>query len=175
MLPWTLYVQAAEAFTAGEYRRAIELLQELRLLFADLGNPRNIASVEISLGAALSGAGELVEAGSTFRTAIPAIRQYGFSEDKTMCLFEVAFFAAASDQHKHAVQLLAASEAHAGQIGQTLSRADEQRKIGAQSSLQTILGANVFDIEWNAGLNLTLDDAFALAQRAGDERVEMAS
>jgi len=88
LLTWTLDVQAAEAFTSGEYRRTIEMLQELRLLFTDLGNPRNIASVEISLGAGECGAGDLAAAGSTFHAAIPAIRQYGFIEDETCaCLW----------------------------------------------------------------------------------------
>jgi tetratricopeptide (TPR) repeat protein len=175
LLPWNLYVQAAESFTGGEYRRTIEILQELRLLFADLGNPRNIATVDIALGAAFAAAGELAEASSTFLVAIPAIRRYGFREDKIMGLFEVAFLASASGQHKRAARLFAASEAHARQVGQTLNRSDEQRKSAAIASLQTILGANVFEIEWTAGLNLDLEDAFALAQLTGDEPIELAS
>jgi hypothetical protein len=87
----------------------------------------------------------------------------------------VAFFAVASGQHMHAVWLLAASEAHARQIGQSLSRLDEQRKSAAIASLQSTLGANAFEIEWTAGLKLELDDAFALAQLAGDVPIELAS
>jgi len=37
------------------------------------------------------------------------------------------------------------------------------------------LGANAFEIEWTAGLKLELDDAFALAQLAGDVPIELAS
>ena len=173
VLPWALYVQAAGAFCDGRYRRAISMLLELRQLFLELGNPRNRANVDVSLGAAYAAEGDLSAARSAFLRAIPETIRSGFSEDKTMCLLEVALFAASAGQAEQAVQLLAASTAQAGQIGHVFAPPDEERRAAATESLRAALGQAAFNTAWRDGESL--DDAFALALAIDPQPLQRAS
>jgi hypothetical protein len=122
--------------------------------------------LQLSLGIVLLLRGELGDAGSLFRTILPALRRRGDRDGVGWAIFGLACCAPAGD-YRRAAQLHGAADAIFGEFlavgGSRMSPAEQRLWDDDSARLRQVMGEVEFDDGYAIGARLTLEQAVDVA------------
>jgi predicted ATPase len=150
-------------FASGDYANARKHAEEAVAAAGRVRDPWR-ALFDVTLGFALIGLGETDAARECLSEAIEPAHNVGGAAFSALCLDGLAGIAIATRQIHEAARLSGAAEAVRAQTGVRALRterqwADDQRNAGRRA-----LGEAVWDAEWAAAAQMTVEDAIALAK-----------
>jgi DNA-binding CsgD family transcriptional regulator/tetratricopeptide (TPR) repeat protein len=147
----------------GDRARAISLLEESRVLLRDLGDGGGLAIVLLELGLAHLQQGDPDRAFAQCGEGLALAVERGDHLQVAIALERLGAIAASRDQPSTAIRLFAAADQMRTEFGVPLSP-DELRELGpAVGSLVMDRQSPKHQRAWDAGRQLALNDAVALA------------
>jgi tetratricopeptide (TPR) repeat protein len=154
--------------TAGDVPKAVRWLTEARDLAREAGVDHEIAAASRSLAAALIELGETDRARKLLAESLTLSREIGEPHAVAVCLDAFAGLAAVVGEGERAATLFGASDAVRSSIGALRQPDDQILYDGWLARTLAQLDTATYSARYDAGLELTLDEACAFAL-AGSE------
>src|SRR5262249_38292304 len=131
--------------------------------FRELDAPTMIAWVLRHLARVSRAQGDVLKAEQQYGESLKLCQKVGATWGSVECLEGVAGLAIANGKPERAVRLFGCAAAVRENIGFPLTPRIASRFEAALASLRSTLGPRRFEVEWQAGRTLSLNDAVALA------------
>jgi predicted ATPase/DNA-binding CsgD family transcriptional regulator/tetratricopeptide (TPR) repeat protein len=154
---------ATFAQEVGDIDRALEAAQQARSIWQRRGDPWGLALSTEALANVAFARGDLEQAAHSFRQGQSLFRDLSDRSGMVNCLAGIAMVAAGVGRFTAAARLLAASAAARQSIGNPVPVLIRQPLERSIAQARSELGERRFEAAWQAGLELTLEDAFAEA------------
>jgi predicted ATPase/DNA-binding SARP family transcriptional activator len=164
-LGFALDLRAQLALSRGRDAEAVTLADQALVAYRRASNREGVGSALRTLGRAALRVGDLPRAVEHYRDRLAGNRRHGYRGSIPACLEDFVDVAAALDQPREAVRLLAAADALRAAQGTPLpapERAEHQRR------LDRLRAEPDFDPTWAEGRALPLPAAFRIAERIAD-------
>ena len=162
-LGWVAQQQGRSAVARARYSKGLGV-------YRGLGDDQAVANTLLNLGLAIHGAGEPEEVTGLFAEALLGFARPGERRGMAECVEALALVARADDPTRATV-LLGAATALRDSIGAPLPAGDRAVQDGVVAGLRAELGEASFDVAWQRGRLLEVDDIVAVAlaetERAG--------
>jgi predicted ATPase/DNA-binding SARP family transcriptional activator len=153
----------------GKPRQAIQLIEEGVALFHELDIRQSLAFSLVSLGELKQANGEHGRALELFRQALKLQHELGAKGDIVSTLLSLAAFAQKESEQQRAVRLYAAAESLRETVQVTLSTAQLDELEGNIHAAKVSLGESGFDIAYQQGRTMDLDQSIAYALEGTSE------
>jgi predicted ATPase/DNA-binding SARP family transcriptional activator len=157
------FAKSLIALMRGDYEQAAALLEETLVLTEDLGNRMGHLWTRVHLGHILLRAGNLTEARATFAETAQNFHKDGSTIGVVFTLEGLAGLSVAVGKPERAATLIGWTDATREQIINPrpfLEQANVDRDIAA---IMAKIGSSAFEVAYDAGREMTLDKAVALA------------
>jgi len=166
----SLWILGTVAREKGDTTAARALFDESLALYRPLDSKSSSASCTFSLGLAARMEGQLGQAEALFAEALEQFHALGIKRNVAGSLAGLALVAAdrasgtqAVPSAQRAARLAGATAAHLGALGAPLDRQFRKPYEGAIATARAILGDAAFMAAWEAGKEMSLDEAIAYA------------
>jgi predicted ATPase/Tfp pilus assembly protein PilF len=146
----------------GEYQRAKDLYEESETLLREMGDMGDLARLVHNLGYIDFHTGDLEKAEVQFHESLIMFRKLSNQRGMSECLAALACLWAERGQLQRATMLLSVAEAQLTATGATWWPADRVEYEKNFKVLRDKLGEDEFEVIWNSGQVMKLDEALTL-------------
>jgi tetratricopeptide (TPR) repeat protein len=166
-MAYCLLTKGEAARERGDFPNAAVLCEKALVMHRKLGNRRMYSLVLHSLGKVAYQQGEFQAAASRLRKAISIISEVGDKWFLLICLESLALVASAQGQAEAAARWLGSTEALRKAFSQPRELADQPLYERNVAEIQSRLGRHAFDLAWEEGRKMTLEQVVDDALAAG--------
>jgi len=151
------------AFAAGDHATALSHAEQGLSFHRQLQHQHRLSYSLLQCAQLLLRLGRAAEARVQLAEALAITRAHGFHEQTTLVLVQACLLAADEGQPHRAATLLGAAQAHIDRGGALVSPVDHAEFARARQRVQAAVPASDWDMRWEAGLALSLEEGAALA------------
>jgi non-specific serine/threonine protein kinase len=157
--PFVLYSLAILALEQARIDRAQDFAHEALSIWRQHGDSWGIAMATEVVGAISQAEGNFVQAVETYRTCFPLFRHVGEPVGLVNCCAGIGIAAIQLGRATSGVRLISAADSIRRELGGSLGHVHSIGQERALADARTELGSRRFEAAWQAGRELTLEEA----------------